>query len=1043
MKMFGSSILDFKLAFFTCQIFVTLCCGQQMDTFTSPDILHYAQILVEPSQSHLIIGARDTIIRLETNHLNITNDNIINWPANGDAIRACRMKGQSESLCRNYVKVLLGKNTTEVNSTLAEGDSVNIFVCGTNAFKPVCSWRKSDSLNTIESEEDASGKCPYNPSWNTTSLFTSRGIYFYFGPMDSQGHDNAVLRSKPSKSSTKWARTIAADTRFINHDASFITSFEKDDFVYFIFRESAIEYMNCGKTVYSRIGRLCIGDKGERRSSGRYLTTFVKTRLNCSLPGQFPFYFDEIQSAFYTNGTIYGVFSTPENSIHGSAICAFTISAVENAFQGPFKHQDTPGSMYKPEHNKDVASQFSCNSNSGKTDQIRNQAGYQLMDRSVGTSEGRPLLIEKARLTRIVVDSISTLHYSQVTVMFVLTNGSRLRRYVVWPGSLKACFISEWNLDLQTNDSVLSIAMVQSAHSIYLGTVKSLKKLSMSNCDDHLTRASCLTSGDPYCAWNKIENICTRFNLSSSPDIWDQNEDVICTERTKIVDWSPWSDWRFCSRIVNANETSQCQCRSRSCLTLACTEPDEVEVANCTVNGGWTAWSPWTQCTTSCGSDGTKTRSRSCTNPSPQYGGLPCVGASFEKIKCLDNPPCTTTTTSTTTPVSTYDADGEDNGWSSFSDWEECPVKCGGGVQVRRRTCSDMNPVGNRCRGCDMEWRLCNTEPCKEVRRTFETPWYRVNFTADGSGAIEERLKVTCKAFNLAEETDLALTPRREERTSPLSWSECSVKCGKGVQFMYTGSIYLKRACDTKVDCIGWSSWSKWSNCINGERVRFRSCKKEKCEGSEEERIPCSFSSGGPVLNKGLNSVGDDYSSEPIDNDLSSNQGKGMIEPGTIGDEEPAYRLSGFPSVSDSTSSLIEDPNGFVNNVNSRGWSTGNLILFACCAFIVGILFGTLITYSIMRRTLKDSDNSKLSLKLFTSQNTNDKTCNPYVTADHFRISNLNPSSSASTCLLNGVGRPSSLTSASSPMLNYSPTREATVKRASTIRAKLNSDQNF
>uniref|UniRef100_T1JRR6 Sema domain-containing protein n=1 Tax=Tetranychus urticae TaxID=32264 RepID=T1JRR6_TETUR len=117
---------------------------------------------------------KDTIIRLETNHLNITNDNIINWPANGDAIRACRMKGQSESLCRNYVKVLLGKNTTEVNSTLAEGDSVNIFVCGTNAFKPVCSWRKSDSLNTIESEEDASGKCPYNPSWNTTSLFTSR-----------------------------------------------------------------------------------------------------------------------------------------------------------------------------------------------------------------------------------------------------------------------------------------------------------------------------------------------------------------------------------------------------------------------------------------------------------------------------------------------------------------------------------------------------------------------------------------------------------------------------------------------------------------------------------------------------------------------------------------------------------------------------------------------------------------------------------------------------------------------------------------------------
>ena len=42
----------------------------------------------------------------------------------------------------------------------------------------------------------------------------------------------------------------------------FVGSFETEDFVYFLFREAAVEYMNCGKAVYSRIARVCKNDKG-------------------------------------------------------------------------------------------------------------------------------------------------------------------------------------------------------------------------------------------------------------------------------------------------------------------------------------------------------------------------------------------------------------------------------------------------------------------------------------------------------------------------------------------------------------------------------------------------------------------------------------------------------------------------------------------------------------------------------------------------------------------------------------------------------------
>lgn len=42
-------------------------------------------------------------------------------------------------------------------------------------------------------------------------------------------------------------------------------------------------------------------------------TTFSKARLNCSLPGEFPFYYDEIQGAVYSpdEGIVYATFTTP------------------------------------------------------------------------------------------------------------------------------------------------------------------------------------------------------------------------------------------------------------------------------------------------------------------------------------------------------------------------------------------------------------------------------------------------------------------------------------------------------------------------------------------------------------------------------------------------------------------------------------------------------------------------------------------------------------------------------------------------------------
>src|SRR3989344_2317176 len=53
------------------------------------------------------------------------------------------------------------------------------------------------------------------------------------------------------------------------------------------------------------------------------------------------------------------------------------------------------------------------------------------------------------------------------------------------------------------------------------------------------------------------------------------------------------------------------------------------------INGGWGDWSNWSACSvTACGSSGTQTRTRTCTNPAPANGGANCSGPSFEFQAC-------------------------------------------------------------------------------------------------------------------------------------------------------------------------------------------------------------------------------------------------------------------------------------------------------------------------------------------------------------------------------------------------------------------------
>lgn len=82
-------------------------------------------------------------------------------------------------------------------------------------------------------------------------------------------------------------------------EPDFVGSYDIGQYVFFFFRETAVEYINCGKSIFSRVARVCKTDMGGKNTLPHNWVTYLKARLNCSIPGEYPFYFNEIRKYYY------------------------------------------------------------------------------------------------------------------------------------------------------------------------------------------------------------------------------------------------------------------------------------------------------------------------------------------------------------------------------------------------------------------------------------------------------------------------------------------------------------------------------------------------------------------------------------------------------------------------------------------------------------------------------------------------------------------------------------------------------------------------
>uniref|UniRef100_A0ABI8A4E2 Sema domain-containing protein n=1 Tax=Felis catus TaxID=9685 RepID=A0ABI8A4E2_FELCA len=390
----------------------------------------------------------------------------------------CVVRGKLTDECHNYIRVLV------------PWDSQTLLACGTNSFSPVCRSYGITSLQQEGEELSGQARCPFDATQSNVAIFA---------------------------------------------EPHFVHALEHGDHVYFFFREVSVEDARLGRVQFSRVARVCKRDMGgSPRALDRHWTSFLKLRLNCSVPGDSTFYFDVLQALtgpvnLYGRSALFGVFTTQTNSIPGSAVCAFYLDDIEHAFEGKFKEQRSLDGAWTPVSEDRVPSPRpgSCagvgvaalfpSSRDLPDDVLTFIKAHPLLDPAVPPATHQPLLTltSRALLTQLAVDGRAG-PYGNTTVLFLGSEDGTVLK-VLPPGGPSGgpepILLEEINAysparcsgkrAAQTARRVIGLELDTEGHRLFVAFSGCIIYLPLSRCARHgACQRSCLASQDPYCGWH-------------------------------------------------------------------------------------------------------------------------------------------------------------------------------------------------------------------------------------------------------------------------------------------------------------------------------------------------------------------------------------------------------------------------------------------------------------------------------------------------------------------------------------------------------------
>ncbi|XP_067090430.1 semaphorin-3E isoform X1 [Osmerus mordax] len=487
-------------------------------------------MLLDEGHERLYVGAKNTLYSLSLERVD-SHHREIQWASTEIQVEDCLMKGREKPECANYIKVLQQFNHT------------HLLACGTGAFNPLCAFVNvghvgQDRQFGLEdsSVESGRGRCPYDPNSPCISTFSNGELYMGLYT-DYWENDGALCRLN----NQSYTRTERDDRQQLN-EPKFVGSAvipdnddRDDDKVYFFFTERGMNAEGVNKAVYTRVGRVCANDQGGQRMLVNRWSSFLKTRLLCSVAGLngIDTHFDELEDVFVLetkdkkNPEIFGLFSTTSAVFKGYAVCVYHMDDIRAAFNGPFAHRERPEHHWTPyEDRVPYPRPGSCASkvNGGgfstskefPDEVLRFVRSHPVMYRPVLPLHRRPVLLQTEaggrRLTQIAVDRVQAQdgHYH---VLYIGTGDSVVLKvipiYNSDTDSVEEVLLEElqvFKVPVPITEMIISAKRQQ----LYVGSEVGVAQVKLHQCDLYGSEcADCCLARDPYCAWDGLT--CTRY----------------------------------------------------------------------------------------------------------------------------------------------------------------------------------------------------------------------------------------------------------------------------------------------------------------------------------------------------------------------------------------------------------------------------------------------------------------------------------------------------------------------------------------------------
>uniref|UniRef100_A0A8D0A674 Semaphorin 4G n=1 Tax=Sander lucioperca TaxID=283035 RepID=A0A8D0A674_SANLU len=497
-------------------------------------------MFLEADSERLYVGARGAVFALNASDISVSS------------VLTVSLFVSTE--CFNHIRFLQTFNST------------HLYMCGTHAFSPLCAYIDKERFVMSSQPEEGKDKCPYGPTTGYTALLIDQQMYTASQYEFRSFPD--IRRNSPSPT----LKTEDAPTRWLN-EADFVgstlvreslgSSTGDDDKIYYFFTERSQEQT----TTYShsrvaRVARVCKGDRGGRLTLQKRWTSFLKARLTCSLP-EYDFHFNMLRSVFVMPGLtpqdtlFYGIFGLEWKNVKASAVCRFSLSEVQEAFQGPYMENQDSGFKWKEYTGKipdprpgtcitDALRARGINFSTSLPDDVLNFVRrHPLMSQQVQPSDRRPLLFRRTTdYTHMAVHMIQGLDGKTYHVLYLGTDEGWLHKAVEIEGRLH--IIEELQL-FEEPQPVNNLLLSAKQMSVYVGSPSGVVQLPLSNCRRYTSCYDCVFAKDPHCAWNGAQCVDIMAQADRSTLIQDiqqgskgcentQNEIVVRSRSVRVGD---------------------------------------------------------------------------------------------------------------------------------------------------------------------------------------------------------------------------------------------------------------------------------------------------------------------------------------------------------------------------------------------------------------------------------------------------------------------------------------------------------------------------